>query len=156
MQRTLRNLLGIVLILGGILGLGILRGAFQGGPFGVAVALALFYLANVVAGWWLWTKPRLGVSLTVVLQALQLVYVDGPTFKYHLANAAGAWLRQTSGSPEFSFHWGSSYFFAHTTGFGDLLPSGATYYGINLFAPAVAILACALWPPRATDSKVHR
>jgi hypothetical protein len=143
MNQAAHKLLAIFVALGGLVGIWLLIGVLFRDPSTPIIAIALFYLANIITGWWLWTNPRLGLAATIMLQVFQVISVDGPTFTYQLANSAGLWLKQTTGSPEFTLLLGSSFHFARTTGFGDL-PTGPAHFGINFVPIAVAALAFAL------------
>lgn len=147
-----RMVLAIVLAVGGFQGLWVLRPAFWNQQNWIATAFVAFFLGNVAAGLLLWKKPRWGLLLTLVLQLFQLLRIEGPTLSYTLANFAGVWVMSGDAGADLPLNVGSCFQYSRITGFGPSIPTGSTYWGVNLFAIGVMIAVWLLWPgDRAVD-----
>lgn len=152
-KHLIRMGLAVWMLIGGLQGLWIMRGGqwflFASATTFFALGFyILFFAGNVVAAWMLWKTPRRGLRLTFVLQILALLRFQGPQVKHVLASLYGAWLTQTENGIVFLRNAGSCFAFSAESSFGTAgtrsVFDGPIYFGVNLVAIAIGVLAWVL------------
>lgn len=116
MNRFLKMIVLLVQIVGGLLGLSLIGQSFL--KEHLAQITVIFHIVfifvfsfGIVAGAALIFKPRLGLVLSAIFQAIQIPFVTGPMVAYSLSSGACLNLYKQATGWGFNFFLGSHYVF---------------------------------------------
>jgi hypothetical protein len=121
MNKSLRTIVLIIQICGGLVGLGLIGRSIlteqttQSTAIGHVVFILVFTF-GIVAGLALIMRPKLGLWLSAVFQAMQIPILIGPTAAYALFSGACFNLYRHATGFGFNFLFGSRYYFAVQSG----------------------------------------
>ncbi|OHB64791.1 MAG: hypothetical protein A2168_03265 [Planctomycetes bacterium RBG_13_50_24] len=138
MNKSLKIILLILQIGGGLLGLGLIGRTFLTKQLPqtaliIHIAFIFVFLFGIVAGVALVRKPKLGFWLSAVFQALQIPIIVIPATAYLLVSGACFNLYRHAGGFGYKFVFGSHYYFTiHST--------DSWMAGINVLALVLFIL----------------
>jgi len=137
---------------GGMLGLGLIGRSFLTGQLThtaviIHIAFIFVFLFGIVAGVALVKKPKLGLWLSAIFQAMQIPILIGPTAAYALFSGACLNLYRHATGFGFKFLFGSRYYFSiHNT--------ESWMAGINVLALVLFILLVREIRLQATFAKI--
>jgi len=138
MNKSLRTIVLVIQICGGLVGLGLIGRSMltEQTTQSIAIGQVVFVLVftfGIVAGLALIMRPKLGLWLSAVFQAMQIPILIGPTAAYALFSGACFNLYRHATGFGFNFLFGSRYYFA--------IQSGEPWMvGINALALVLFIL----------------
>jgi len=117
MNKSLKTILLIIQIGGGLLGLGligrsILTEQITQTAVIIHIAFSLVFLFGIIAGVTLASKPKLGLRLSAVFQAIQIPVLIAPMAAYALFSGACLNLYRHGTGYGFNFLFGSRYYFS--------------------------------------------
>ena len=138
MNKSLKTILLIIQVGGGLLGLGligrsILTEQITQTAVIIHIAFSLVFLFGIIAGVTLASKPKLGLWLSAVFQAMQIPVLIAPMAAYALFSGACLNLYRHGTGYGFNFLFGSRYYFSIHNGESWMV-------GINAIALVLFIL----------------
>jgi len=138
MNKLLKIIVSLVQIGGGLFGLGLIGRCFlRDQPTQIEVTFHVIFILvfsfGIIAGLTIIVKPRLGLVLSAIFQAIQIPVVTGPSVVYILFAGACFNIYKYSGGWGFKFLFGSHYSLYFNSGQQWLV-------GINIFALTLFIL----------------
>ena len=138
MNKLLKIIVSLVQIGGGLFGLGLIGRSFLRDQLTqIAVTFHVIFILvfsfGIIAGLALIVKPRLGLVLSAIFQAIQIPVVTGPSIVYILFSGACFNLYKHASGWGFKFLFGSHYSLYFNSGQPWLV-------GINFFALALFVL----------------
>jgi hypothetical protein len=138
MNKILKIIVSLVQIGGGLFGLGLIGRCFLRDQLTqIAVTFHIIFILvfsfGIIAGLALIIKPRLGLVLSAIFQAVQIPVVTGPSVVYILFSGACFNLYKYASGWGFKFFFGSHYSLYFNSGQQWLV-------GINIFALVLFIL----------------
>ena len=121
MKKSLKIIVSIIQIVGGLVGLGLIGRSLltEQTTHSIAIGQVVFILAftfGIVAGVILIMRPKLGLWLSAVFQAMQIPILIGPTVAYALFSGVCFNLYRHATGFGFNFLFGSRYYLAIRSG----------------------------------------
>ena len=138
MNKSLKLILLVMQIGGGLLGLGLIGRSIRTEQLTqtaviIHIVFIFIFLFGIVAGVELVRKPKLGLWLSIVFQAMQIPVVTGFAVSYALVSGACFNLYRNATGYGFNFLFGSRYYLSSQT-------SESWIVGVNVYALILFLL----------------
>ena len=154
MNRFLKTIVSLIQIGGGLVGIGLIGQSLLTEKFPMStmiihIAFILVFLFGILAGLALIKKPKLGLLLSALFQAIQIPIFKGPMAAYSLFSGACLNAYRHEAGFGFNFLFGSSYHFSIEKGEPWLI-------GVNILAFALFILLFSEIWKEVTGMKIRK
>jgi hypothetical protein len=146
MTQLISRIIAVVQVLGGLMGtvaaVGLIVRAGAGGFAFGALFIAL-YLLSVVGGILLWRGRLLGYTLSIVVQALQVLHVETARFAWQFVVGLAGWLAWASDGVSdgvsVDYDIASRFQLMFASGFGPRFDEAGVHLGLNAVAGVVLV-----------------